>query len=101
MLSRMSHILERFTTLPDLWEDKFPNEPPAVQAVQLQNISLQDEWYELLRDYLNTKDVPADMPYPGRRTLFRQTTSYRLGDDGKIYRFCADQTYQRVALAAE
>ncbi|KAL2636173.1 hypothetical protein R1flu_007652 [Riccia fluitans] len=34
MLSRMSHILERFTTLPDSWEDKFPDEPPAVQALR-------------------------------------------------------------------
>ncbi|KAL2651978.1 hypothetical protein R1flu_020106 [Riccia fluitans] len=34
MLSRLSHILDRFTTLPDSWEDKFPDEPPAVQALQ-------------------------------------------------------------------
>ncbi|KAL2623675.1 hypothetical protein R1flu_003880 [Riccia fluitans] len=30
MLSRMSHILERFTTLLNSWEDKFSDEPPAV-----------------------------------------------------------------------
>ncbi|KAL2610318.1 hypothetical protein R1flu_028891 [Riccia fluitans] len=34
MLSRMSHILDKFTTLPDSWEDKFPDEPPAVQALR-------------------------------------------------------------------
>ncbi|KAL2613819.1 hypothetical protein R1flu_025511 [Riccia fluitans] len=34
MLSRMSHILDRFTTLPDSWEDKFPDEPPTVQALR-------------------------------------------------------------------
>ncbi|KAL2644194.1 hypothetical protein R1flu_011781 [Riccia fluitans] len=38
---------------------------------------------------------------PPRRTLLRLAASYRLGEDGKIYRFCADQTYRHVALAAE
>ncbi|KAL2620607.1 hypothetical protein R1flu_000812 [Riccia fluitans] len=33
MLSRMDHIMERLTTLLDSWEDKFPDEPPAVQAL--------------------------------------------------------------------
>ncbi|KAL2623054.1 hypothetical protein R1flu_003259 [Riccia fluitans] len=35
MLSRMSHSLDKFTTLPNSWEDKFPDEPPAVQALEV------------------------------------------------------------------
>ncbi|KAL2631458.1 hypothetical protein R1flu_016144 [Riccia fluitans] len=72
-----------------------------MQALLIQDRSSQDEWYELLRNYLSTGEVPADMPYTGRRTLLRRATSYLLGDDGKIYRLYADQTYQRVALAVE
>ncbi|KAL2608843.1 hypothetical protein R1flu_027416 [Riccia fluitans] len=49
MLSRMSHILDRFTTLLDSWEDKFPDEPPIVQALQVPDRSSQDKWYEVLR----------------------------------------------------
>ncbi|KAL2622371.1 hypothetical protein R1flu_002576 [Riccia fluitans] len=39
MLSRMSHILDKFTTLPDSWEDKFPDEPPVGQALRVQDRS--------------------------------------------------------------
>ncbi|KAL2644659.1 hypothetical protein R1flu_012246 [Riccia fluitans] len=65
MLSRMSHILERVTTLPDSWEDKFPDEPPAVQALRVQDRSPQDKWYDILRNYLSIGEVPDDMPYTG------------------------------------
>ncbi|KAL2631013.1 hypothetical protein R1flu_015699 [Riccia fluitans] len=64
MLSRMSHILKCFTTLSDSWEDKFPDEPPVVLALQC------------------------------------RTSPHKM-NDGKIYGFYADQTYRRVALAAE
>ncbi|KAL2624023.1 hypothetical protein R1flu_008268 [Riccia fluitans] len=101
MLSRMSHILDRFTTLPDSWEDKFPDESSVVQALQVQDRSPQDEWYEGLCNYLSIGDVPADMPYTGQRTLLCRATSYRLGEDGKIYRLCANHSYRRVALAVE
>ncbi|KAL2654126.1 hypothetical protein R1flu_022254 [Riccia fluitans] len=101
MLSRMSHILDRFTTLPDSWEDKFPDEPPVVQALRVQDWSPQDEWYAILRKYLSIGEVPKDLPYTGRRTLLRRAASYRLGEDGNIYRLCADQTYRRVVLAVD
>ncbi|KAL2634647.1 hypothetical protein R1flu_006126 [Riccia fluitans] len=101
MLSRMSHILDRFTTLPDSWEDKFPDQPLAVQALWVQDRSPQDEWYDILRKYLSTGEVPEDLPYTGRRALLRWVASYRLGEDGNIYRLCADQTYRRVALAVD
>ncbi|KAL2623020.1 hypothetical protein R1flu_003225 [Riccia fluitans] len=101
MLSRMSHILDRFTTLPDSWKDKFPDEPPAVQALRVQDRSPQDEWYDILCEYLSTGEVPEDLPYTGQRTLLRRAASYRLGEDGNIYRLCADQTYRRVALAVD
>ncbi|KAL2644441.1 hypothetical protein R1flu_012028 [Riccia fluitans] len=101
MLSRMSHILDRFPTLPDSWEDKFPDELPTVQALRVQDRSHQDEWYALLRKYLSTGEVPEDLPYTERRTLLRQAAYYRLGEDGNIYRLCTDQTYRKVALAVD
>ncbi|KAL2634749.1 hypothetical protein R1flu_006228 [Riccia fluitans] len=48
---------DRFTTLPNSWEDKFPDEPPAMQALRVQDRSHQDEYYDQLRKYLST-DVP-------------------------------------------
>ncbi|KAL2620327.1 hypothetical protein R1flu_000532 [Riccia fluitans] len=78
----MSHILDKFTTLPDSWEDKFSDEPPIVQALRVQDRSPQDEWYDILRKYLSTDEVPKDLPYTGRRTLLRRAASYRLGEDG-------------------
>ncbi|KAL2628582.1 hypothetical protein R1flu_013268 [Riccia fluitans] len=101
MLSRMSHILDRFTILPDSWEDKFPDEPPAVQALRVQDRSHQDEWYDLLRKYLSTSEVPEDLPYTEQRTLLCRAASYRLGEDGNIYRLCTNQTYRKVALAVD
>ncbi|KAL2653069.1 hypothetical protein R1flu_021197 [Riccia fluitans] len=41
------------------------------------------------------------MPYTRRRTLLRRATSYRLGEDGNLYRLCAYQTYRKVALAVD
>ncbi|KAL2652806.1 hypothetical protein R1flu_020934 [Riccia fluitans] len=99
MLSWMSHILDRFTTLPDSWEDKFPDEPPAVQALRVPDRSHQDEWYALLRKYLSTDEVPEDLTYTDRRTLLRRAAYYRLGEDGNLYRLCTNQTYRQVALA--
>ncbi|KAL2610726.1 hypothetical protein R1flu_029299 [Riccia fluitans] len=93
--------LARFTTLPDSWEDKFPDEPPIVQALRVQDRSHQDKWYDLLRKYLSTDEVPEDLPYTKRRTLLRRAASYRLGEDGNIYRLCTDQTYRKVALAVD
>ncbi|KAL2649574.1 hypothetical protein R1flu_017702 [Riccia fluitans] len=80
----------------------FPDEPPAVQALQVQDRSHQDEWYALLRKYLSTGEVPEDLfRYTERRTLLRRAAYYRLGEDGNIYRLCTDQTYRKVALAVD
>ncbi|KAL2607424.1 hypothetical protein R1flu_025997 [Riccia fluitans] len=101
MLSRMSHILDRFPTLPDSWEEKFPDQPPVVQALRVPDRSHQDEWYALLRKYLSTGEVSEDLSYTERRTLLRRATYYRLGEDGNIYRLCTDQTYRKVALTVD
>ncbi|KAL2652108.1 hypothetical protein R1flu_020236 [Riccia fluitans] len=101
MLSRMLHCLDWFVNLLDFWEDKSPDEPSIVQALQALDRSPQDKWYDVLREYLSTGDVPSDMPYTSCRTLLGRATSYWLGNDNKIYRLCADQTYRRVAMAVE
>ncbi|KAL2652943.1 hypothetical protein R1flu_021071 [Riccia fluitans] len=80
------------------------------QALRVQDRSHQDEWYDLLRKYLSTGEVPEDLAYTERRTLLRRAASYRLGEDGNIYRLgedgniyrlCTNQMYRKVALAVD